>query len=38
MQSLLINVDENEPQEEEAFQQIEDDRVTADCNFRKICD
>ena len=38
MQSLLVDVDENVPKEEEAFQKVEDDRVKADCNFRKVCE
>ena len=38
MQSLLVDVDENVPREEEAFQKVEDERVRVDCNFRKVCD
>ena len=38
MQSLLVDVGENVPKEEEAFQKVEDERVRADCNFRKVCD
>ena len=38
MQSLLVDVGENVPKEEEAFQKVEDDRVKADCNFRKVCE
>ena len=38
MLSLLVDVGENVPKEEEAFQKVEDDRVKADCNFRKVCD
>ena len=38
MQSLLVDVGENVPKEEEAFQKVEDGRVKADCNFRKVCD
>jgi len=38
MQSLLVDVGENVPKEEEAFQKVEDNRVKADCNFRKVCD
>jgi hypothetical protein len=37
MQSLLVDVGENVPKEEEAFQKVEDDRVKASCNFRKVC-
>ena len=38
MQSILTDVDENIPKEEEAFLKIDDERVRADCNFRKVCD
>ena len=38
MQSLLVDVGENVPKEEEAFQKVEDDRICAECNFRKVCD
>ena len=38
MQSLLVDVDENVPKEEEAFQKVEDERVKAGCNFRKVCE
>ena len=38
MQSLLIDVGENVPKEEGAFQKVEDDRICAECNFRKVCD
>jgi len=38
MQSLLVDVGENVPKDEEAFQKVEDERVRADCNFRKDCD
>jgi len=38
MQSLLVDVDGNVPKEEDAFQKVEDERVRADCNFRKVCD
>ena len=38
MQSLLVDVGENVPKEEEAFQKIEDKRIRASCNFRKVCD
>jgi RecB family exonuclease len=37
MKSLLANVDENVPMTEEAFQKVEDERVKAACNFRKVC-
>lgn len=38
MQSLLVNVDENVPKDEEAFLKVEDDRDRESCNFRKVCD
>ena len=38
MQSLLVDVGENVPKTEAAFQKVEDERVCADCNFRKVCD
>jgi CRISPR/Cas system-associated exonuclease Cas4 (RecB family) len=38
MHSLLVDVGENVPKEEKAFQKVGDERVRADCNFRKICD
>ena len=38
MQSLLVDVGENVPKTEAAFQKVEDGRVKADCNFRKVCD
>ncbi len=37
MQSLLVDVGENMPKVEEAFLKVEDERVRADCNFRKVC-
>jgi hypothetical protein len=37
MQSLLVDVDENVPKEEEAFQKVEDERIQSSCNFRKAC-
>ena len=37
MQSLLIDVGENVPKEEGAFMKVEDERVKASCNFRKVC-
>jgi hypothetical protein len=30
-------VENNVPKDEEAFQKVEDERVRADCNFRKVC-
>jgi CRISPR/Cas system-associated exonuclease Cas4 (RecB family) len=38
MQSLLIDVEENVPNDEEAFKKVEDERICARCNFRKVCD
>ena len=38
MQSLLVDVSENVPKEEGAFQQVGNYRVKADCNFRKVCE
>jgi hypothetical protein len=38
MQSLLVEVGENVPKEEDAFEKVEDERVRLDCNFRKVCD
>jgi CRISPR/Cas system-associated exonuclease Cas4 (RecB family) len=38
MRSLLIDVNENIPKEEDAFLKVEDERVRAGCNFRKVCD
>jgi len=38
MQSLLVDIGENVPKDEAAFQKVEDDRVKADCNFRKVCE
>jgi hypothetical protein len=38
MQSLLVDVDENVPKEEDAFLKVEDVRVRGGCNFRKVCD
>ena len=38
MQSLLVDVGENVPKEEDAFLKVEDGKVKADCNFRKVCD
>ena len=37
MQSLLVDVDENVPKGEESFSKVEDERVRADCNFRRVC-
>lgn len=37
MQSLLVDVGENLPKDEEAFLKVEDERVRKSCNFRKVC-
>jgi CRISPR/Cas system-associated exonuclease Cas4 (RecB family) len=37
MKSLLVDVGENVPKDEGVFMMVEDDRVKADCNFRKVC-
>jgi hypothetical protein len=38
MQSLLVDVGENVPKEEAAFLKVEDERVRAACNFKKVCE
>jgi len=38
MQSLLVDIGENVPKDEEAFQKVEDERVRADCNYGKVCE
>jgi hypothetical protein len=38
MESLLVDVGENVPKAEEAFQKVEDERVKVGCNFRKVCE
>ena len=37
MQSLLTDIENNIPLEEERFSKVEDDRVGLRCNFRKVC-
>ncbi len=37
MQSLLTEIENNIPLEEERFSKVEDDRVSLRCNFRKVC-
>ena len=37
MQSTLVDVDNNAPKKEEAFQKVEDDRIRSSCNFKKVC-
>jgi hypothetical protein len=38
MQSLLIDVGNNVPKKEEAFLKVEDEKIRAGCNFKKVCD
>jgi hypothetical protein len=37
MQSLLIDVSNNIPMEEDRFSKIEDEHIILRCNYRKIC-
>jgi hypothetical protein len=37
MESLLIDIENNIPLEEERFCKVEDERVSLQCNFRKAC-
>jgi hypothetical protein len=37
MQSLLIDVANNEPKDEAFFRKVEDDKIREKCNFRKVC-
>jgi CRISPR/Cas system-associated exonuclease Cas4 (RecB family) len=37
MQSLLTDIENNIPLEEERFSRIKDERVSLRCNFRKVC-
>jgi len=37
MQSLLLDVGDNVPKDEESFLKIEDESIRAGCNFRKVC-
>jgi hypothetical protein len=37
MQSLLIDVPNNIPMEEDRFSKIEDERVSLRCNYRRVC-
>jgi len=37
MQSLLLDVENNIPLEEDQFGRVEDERVSLRCNFRKVC-
>ena len=38
MHSLLVDIDNNIPKEEQFFRKVEDERVWNRCNFRKVCD
>jgi hypothetical protein len=35
---VLFDVGENVPKDEKSFLKIEDERILAGCNFRKVCD
>jgi putative sterol carrier protein len=37
MQSLLVDLGNNIPMEEERFSKVEDERVSLRCNFRRVC-
>ena len=37
MQSLLIDVKNNTPKEEDKFPKVEDEKIRANCNFKKVC-
>jgi hypothetical protein len=36
MKSLLVDVKDNVPKDEDAIQKVEDDRVREECNFRRV--
>lgn len=38
MKSMLVDIANNVPKDEESFQKIEDKNIRARCNFKKICD
>ena len=38
MQSLLVDIENNIPKEEESFNRVDDERIRERCNFRKVCD
>jgi CRISPR/Cas system-associated exonuclease Cas4 (RecB family) len=38
MHSLLVDVGNNVPKEEDAFLKVEDEKIRANCNFRKVCE
>ena len=37
MQSLLVDLGNNVPVEEDSFSKVEDERVSLRCNFREVC-
>jgi hypothetical protein len=37
MKSMLVDVDDNVPKDEDAFLKVEDDRIRAGCNFQRVC-
>ena len=37
MQSLLMDIENHSPLEEDRFSRVEDERVSLRCNFRKLC-
>jgi hypothetical protein len=37
MQSLLADVANNTPRDEEFFKKIDDDKIHDRCNFKKVC-
>jgi hypothetical protein len=37
MQSLLVDVENNDPKGEDSFRKVEDDKIRERCNFRKVC-
>jgi hypothetical protein len=37
MRSLLFDVANNKPKDEEFFRKVEDDRIRDRCNFKKVC-
>ncbi len=38
MQSLLVDIENNIPKEEQSFSKVGDERTRNSCNFRKVCD
>ena len=37
MHSLLVDVENKEPKDEDSFLKIKDERIRASCDFRKVC-